>query len=114
MPQSTKKMQKKEVAQFFPKRSADWRKWLEKNHRLEHAVWLVFHSKLSKYNTHSSSDAADVALCFGWIDRKRIKIDEENSQQFFSKRKPKRTGSKINKEKVAEPSEDGGMTEAGI
>lgn len=46
------------------------------------------------------SEAVDIALCFGWIDSKKIKIDTETSHQFFSKRRPNGTWSKINKEKV--------------
>src|SRR5690606_36234564 len=58
-------------------------------------------------------EAVDVALCFGWIDSKKIKIDEETSHQFFSRRKPRSTWSKINKEKVQRLIENGLMTPAG-
>ncbi|MNL35590.1 hypothetical protein D3C87_1576320 [compost metagenome] len=55
----------------------------------------------------------DVALCFGWIDSKKIKIDDERTHQFFSTRKANSTWSKINKVKVAQLIEKGLMTEAG-
>ena len=60
------------------------------------------------------SEAVDEALCFGWIDSKKIKFDEETSHQFFSKRKPKSTWSKINKNKVEKLMEQGLMTETGF
>ncbi|MEG1229325.1 MAG: YdeI/OmpD-associated family protein, partial [Flavobacterium sp.] len=59
------------------------------------------------------SEAVDVALCFGWIDSKKIKINDDTSHQFFSKRKAKSTWSKINKEKIDKLIAEGLMTDAG-
>lgn len=106
-------MPEKETPIFYPKNLAAWRKWLEKNHIAERAVWVVFHSKKSALKSITWSEAVDVALCFGWIDSKKVKIDEETAHQFFSKRKPKSTWSKINKNKVEKLIEQGLMTEAG-
>lgn len=106
-------MQKNEIEIFYPKSQTVWRKWLEKNHLSKQAVWLVFYKKKSEIKSITWSDAVDVALCFGWIDSKKIKIDEETSHQFFSKRKPKSTWSKINKNKVDILIEQDLMTEAG-
>lgn len=78
------------------------------------AVWLVYYNKKSKIESLTWSEAVDVALCFGWIDSKRISIDKETSHQFFSKRKSKSTWSKINKNKVEKLIEQGLMTEAGF
>ena len=86
----------------------------KKNHSTEKAVWLVFYNKSSAKTSISWSEAVDEALCFGWIDSKKIKIDEETSHQFFSKRKPKSTWSKINKEKVRQLIKDRLMTDAGL
>ncbi len=107
-------MQKKEVEVFYPKSQIAWRKWLEKNHLSKKSVWVVFHSKISKKKSISWSDAVDVALCFGWIDSKKVKIDLETSHQFFSKRKPNSTWSKINKTKVEILIEQGLMSDAGL
>jgi len=106
-------MPEKETPIFYPKNLTAWRKWLEKNHIAERAVWVVFHSKKSALKSITWSEAVDVALCFGWIDSKKVKIDEETAHQFFSKRKPKSTWSKINKTKVEKLIEQGLMTEAG-
>ena len=107
-------MQKKEVEVFYPISLTAWRKWLVKNHLSKQAVWLVFFSKASNKESISWSNAVDVALCFGWIDSKKIKIDEERSHQFFSRRKANSTWSKINKEKVLRLISGGLMTEAGF
>ncbi len=99
---------------FYPVNVVAWRKWLEKNHASKQSVWLVFYSKKSNKESISWSDAVDVALCFGWIDSKKIKIDEETSHQFFSKRKAKSTWSKINKEKIQQLTDSGLITQAGL
>jgi len=106
-------MQKDEIEIFYPASKQAWRKWLEKNHLSKQAVRLVFYIKASDKKSITWSEAVDVALCFGWIDSKKVKIDEESSHQFFSKRKSKSTWSKINKQKVLQLIEDGLMTEAG-
>ena len=108
------KMEKKEIEIFYPKNQTVWRKWLEKNHLTKEYVWLVFYNKKSEIKSITWSEAVDVALCFGWIDSKKVKIDAEKAHQFFSKRKPKSTWSKINKEKVEKLKEQGLMTDAGL
>lgn len=107
-------MQQKEPEVFYPKTLAAWRKWLEKNHVSKQAVWVVFYTKASENKSLTWSEAVDVALCFGWIDSKKIKIDEETSHQFFSKRKPKSTWSKINKQKIQRLIANKQMTAAGL
>ena len=102
-----------EVEIFYPTSRTDWRKWLETNHLSKQAVWLVFYNKSSGRKSISWSEAVDEALCFGWIDSKKIKVDVETSHQFFSKRKPNSTWSKINKAKVEQLIGSGLMTAAG-
>ncbi|QHT71816.1 hypothetical protein GXP67_36710 [Rhodocytophaga rosea] len=107
-------MQKKGVEIFYPSSHTAWLDaWLETNHASSQAVWLVYYNKRSAKKSITWSQAVDVALCFGWIDSKKIKIDQETSQQFFSKRKPNSTWSKINKGKVGQLIERGLMSEAG-
>jgi len=93
-------MQKKEIDIFCPCSPTAWRKWLEQNSNTKKAVWLVLYTKASGKQSITWRQAVDEALCFGWIDSKKIKIDDESSHQFFSKRKASSTWSKINKEKV--------------
>jgi len=106
-------MQEKEIEIFDPTNLSDWRKWLEKNHLSKQSVWLVCYNKNSGKKSITWSESVDVALCFGWIDSKKIKVDEERTHQFFSKRKARSTWSKINKVKVAQLIEQGLMTDAG-
>ncbi|MFN0189915.1 MAG: YdeI/OmpD-associated family protein [Bacteroidia bacterium] len=103
-----------EVEVFYPKSLTAWRKWLEKDHLSKQAVWLVFYNKASNKFSLTWSESVEIALCFGWIDSKKIKIDSETSYQFFSKRKANSTWSKINKEKVVQLTAKGLMTDAGL
>lgn len=107
-------MTKDKIGVYYPKTQTAWRKWLEKNHHSKQAVWLVLYNKASKRKSITWSEAVDVALCFGWIDSKKIKIDEDTAHQFFSKRKAKSTWSRINKEKVEKLIKQGLMAEAGL
>jgi uncharacterized protein YdeI (YjbR/CyaY-like superfamily) len=103
-----------EIETFCPASQTEWRKWLNKNHLSKKSVWLVCYKKKSNKPTITWSDAVDEALCFGWIDSKRIPIDEEKFMQFFSKRKPNGTWSKVNKEKIKQLIDKGLMTKAGF
>jgi uncharacterized protein YdeI (YjbR/CyaY-like superfamily) len=107
-------MSKEFIKQFYPKSKQLWRRWLEKNHILENAVWVVFYNKKSTKPSITWSDAVDEALCFGWIDSKAVTIDNESHRHYFCKRKPKSTWSKINKDKVEILIKQGLMTDAGL
>ncbi len=107
-------MPKKEIETYCPKGRTDWRKWLEKNHRSKQSVWLVYFKLSTKVASVSWSEAVDEALCFGWIDGTKKTIDKERYMQYFSRRKPNSTWSKINKEKVARLIQNNLMTKAGF
>ena len=107
-------MQKKKIETFCPKSPTDWRKWLEKNHQSKPSIWLVYFKSSTKVPSLSWSEAVDEALCFGWIDSTKKTIDEERYMQYFSRRKPNSTWSKINKEKVAKLIKENQMAKAGF
>ncbi|MGV3762081.1 YdeI/OmpD-associated family protein [Parapedobacter sp.] len=94
--------------------TAEWRNWLHGNHHLHQGVWLIQYKKQSGIPTISWADAVDEALCFGWIDSIKKKLDDDRTVQFFSRRKPTGTWSKINKEKVERLVIAGQMTPAGL
>lgn len=92
---------------------AEWRQWLEVYHQSAQSVWLVCNTRKSNLPTVSWSEMVDEALCFGWIDSTRKTIDECSFMQLFSKRKPRSTWSKINKEKIQRLIDGNLMTAAG-
>jgi len=107
-------LQENDIETFYPTSQTAWRQWLQENHSSKQAVWLVCYKKQTKKPTVFWSDAVDEALCFGWIDSVRKTLDEEKFIQFFSRRKPNGTWSKVNKEKIIQLIESGRMTQAGF
>lgn len=103
-----------DAKEFYPKSRKEWRQWLLKNHAKEQAVWVIYYKKSSGTPSMEWSEAVDEALCFGWIDGRRRAIDAERFIQYFSKRKPGGTWSKINKEKVVRLIAEGLMAPAGL
>ena len=99
---------------FYPTSRLEWRQWLTEHHSSKQSVWLIQYKKKSKVATISWSEAVEEALCFGWVDSKRIPVDEEKFMQFFCRRKAKSTWSKINKDKVQQLINSGMMTPAGL
>lgn len=101
---------------IYPADNNQWREWLALNHLECKGVWLIYNKKIKGKELPglSWSEAVDTALCFGWIDSKKLPVDEKTFMQFFSKRKPKSGWSRINKEKVSNLIDLGLMTEAGL
>jgi uncharacterized protein YdeI (YjbR/CyaY-like superfamily) len=89
-----------EVEEYCPINQQEWREWLEKNHLVKDAVWLIFYKKKSPNYNLSWSESVDQALCFGWIDSTKKSLDAERFIQYFSKRKPTSIWSKVNKDKI--------------
>ncbi len=75
----------------------EWRAWLTANGRSEKSVWLVVHREAAGLNLTA---AVEHALCFGWIDSKTIRRDEQTTYQCFTPRNPRSTWSKVNRERV--------------
>jgi len=99
---------------FYAKDQATWRKWLEGHHASQDAVWLIIYKKSSGTPSVYYPEAVDEALCFGWIDSKPNKRDDQSFYQFFSKRNPKSNWSRVNKEKIARLSKANKIALAGL
>jgi uncharacterized protein YdeI (YjbR/CyaY-like superfamily) len=100
-------------AKLFKNRD-EWRNWLENNHSKEEGLWLIHYKKKSKKQSVSHPDAVEEALCFGWIDSKLKRIDEERYILRYTPRKGKSVWSKINKDAAEKMINLGKMTEAGL
>ena len=74
---------------FFPK-PADFRKWLDKNHASATELWVGFYKKDSTKPSITWPESVDEALCFGWIDGIRKRVDEISYKIRFT---PRRRGS---------------------
>jgi len=76
--------------------SAQFRKWLSVNHCKSDGIWLRIFKKDSREPSVTYAEALDEALCFGWIDGKKQRHDENSWRQRFTPRRPKSGWSKIN------------------
>lgn len=86
--------------ELYVKTRKEWRGWLEKNHSNTEKVWLVFYKKISGKGSISYDDAVEEALCFGWIDGKIKKINEDYYVRLFTPRNPRSRWSNINIERA--------------
>jgi uncharacterized protein YdeI (YjbR/CyaY-like superfamily) len=101
------------MIQFF-KTQKDWRKWLEKNHDRADELIVGFYKVDCGKPSITWKESVDEALCFGWIDGVRKRIDEERYQIRFTPRRPTSIWSAINIARVKELTELGLMHEAGL
>ena len=90
-----------------------WRDWLAENHASSPGIWFISYKKTSGKPRVSYEEAVEEALCFGWIDSKPSKLDDERYKLAFTPRKPKSVWSKPNKERVERLIAEGLMTPAG-
>ncbi|RFS26303.1 hypothetical protein DVR12_00490 [Chitinophaga silvatica] len=92
----------------------EWRKWLDENSQTEVGVWLIQYHKKSKVPCISLIDATEEALCFGWIDSKAKKRNDESFYLTFTPRKAKSKWSKPNIERAERMMATGLMTKHGL
>jgi uncharacterized protein YdeI (YjbR/CyaY-like superfamily) len=102
------------IQAFHASSKNEWRNWLLQNHQSEKSIWLIIYKKESQIPSVYYSEAVDEALCFGWIDSKPNKRDENSYYQFFAKRSPKSNWSKVNKAKVSRLIEQNLMHPSGL
>lgn len=83
-----------------PKSRAEWREWLSSHHTQEAGVWLITFKKSSGKQLLDYAGAVEEALCFGWVDSKGNKLDEERTMLWFTARKKGSGWSKLNKSRI--------------
>ena len=104
----------KGIKTIYAENRAAWRRWLQKNHAKEKAVWLIIYKMKCGTPSVYFKEAVEEALCFGWIDSKSNKRDDKSYYQYFAQRNPKSKWSKINKDKIEELIQKDLMTAAGL
>jgi uncharacterized protein YdeI (YjbR/CyaY-like superfamily) len=91
----------------------EWERWLEANGESSPGVRLAIAKKGGGAASVSYSDAVDVALCFGWIDAQKGRLDERYFVQLFTPRRPGSIWSQVNRERVQRLTDAGRMRPAG-
>jgi uncharacterized protein YdeI (YjbR/CyaY-like superfamily) len=86
----------------FFKNADDFRQWLDRHHRTATELWVGFYKKTSRRQGISYPEAVDQALCYGWIDGIKKRVDEDGYTHRFSPRTTKSIWSTINTKRVGE------------
>jgi uncharacterized protein YdeI (YjbR/CyaY-like superfamily) len=98
---------------FF--KSADaFRAWLEKHGAKERELWVGFYKKASGKGGLTYPEAVDAALCFGWIDGVKYKVDESSYMHRFSPRTAASYWSAVNTKRMQQLIEDGLVAAPGL
>ena len=91
-----------------------FRAWLEQNAATEAALVVGYYKVGSGRPSMSWPESVDEALCFGWIDGVRKRIDETAYQIRFTPRKPTSIWSAVNIAKMEVLQAQGRMRPEGL
>ena len=78
------------------KTAAAFRAWLDAHHATTTELWVGFFKKHSGRGGLTYQEAVDQALCYGWIDGVRKRVDEVSYAQRFTPRQSRSHWSAIN------------------
>ncbi len=93
---------------------AKWREWLQRHHASTAEVWVGFHKRGSGRPSITWPESVDEALCFGWIDGVRKRLDESRYVIRFTPRRKGSVWSSINLARIKELTRLGLMRPAGL
>jgi uncharacterized protein YdeI (YjbR/CyaY-like superfamily) len=100
-------------SQPFPSASA-FRAWLEQNHHRVTELWVGFYNRRSSQSGITYREALEEALCFGWIDGVRRRVNHTTYAVRFTPRQPKSKWSAVNIRRAKQLRSLGRMAAAGL
>ena len=103
-----------DVTPTFFATPAAWRRWLEQNQANETSIVVGFYKTSTGRQSITWPESVDAALCFGWIDGVRKRIDDESYLIRFTPRKKGSIWSAVNIKRVGVLTEEGAMAPAGV
>ncbi len=101
------------VRPTFFKTAASFRDWLERNHATASELLVGFYKKGSGKPSITWPESVDQALCFGWIDGIRRRIDDVSYSIRFTPRRRSSIWSAVNIRRAKELGEQQMMHPAG-
>jgi len=101
------------MPRFF-RTPSDFRAWLNKNHAAAAELWVGFYRKSSGKPSITWPESVDEALCFGWIDGIRKRVDEVSYIIRFTPRRQGSIWSAINIRRAGELQKQKRMRAAGL
>ena len=100
--------------ELYVRNREEWRMWLEEYHNSVDGIWLIYYKKPSGKPRIPYNDAVEEALCFGWIDSKIKRVNDDYYIQWFTPRRPGSRWSKLNMSRVEKLIKDGRMRQDGL
>ena len=91
----------------------EWEDWLEANQPAA-GLWMKIAKRASGIESVTHAEALEIALCHGWIDGTRKRLDDEFFLQKFTPRTARSPWSRINREKAERLVAEGRMRSAGL
>jgi uncharacterized protein YdeI (YjbR/CyaY-like superfamily) len=104
--------QDEEIMEFLS--AAALEDWLISNHASSSGFWLRLKKNAAGEDVLTYAQALDVALCYGWIDARKGKLDDAYWIQRFTPRTARSKWSKVNREKATALIEQGRMAPPGL
>jgi uncharacterized protein YdeI (YjbR/CyaY-like superfamily) len=89
------------------------RNWFEAHHDAAEILWVGYHKNATGRLGVTWEESRDEALCYGWIDGVRHRIDDQRFKVRFTPRRPGSNWSLVNIRRVQALENDGRMREAG-
>jgi uncharacterized protein YdeI (YjbR/CyaY-like superfamily) len=100
-------------AKFF-RTPAEFRRWLERHHERASELLVGFHRVGSGRASIRWTEAVDEALCFGWIDGVRRRLDASSYTIRFTPRRPGSVWSAVNTRRARALAAGGRLAAAGL
>jgi uncharacterized protein YdeI (YjbR/CyaY-like superfamily) len=88
--------------------------WLEAHNSDEPGLWVKFAKKGRGIASVSFAETTEVAMCFGWVDSKMHKYDDDYYVLRYQPRRPKSHWSASNKDLVGRLTAEGRMRPGGL
>lgn len=99
-------------AVFFAS-AEEFREWLREHHETATELLVGYHKVATGIPSMTWAESVDEALCAGWIDGIRRRIDDDRYCIRFTPRRPNSSWSNVNVRRVAELTAAGCMLPAG-
>ncbi len=87
--------------------------WFAANHTQDESIWLVTWKAAQRDKYVSRDQVLDVLIAYGWIDGRRLKLDDHRTMQLLSKRKQQAWAASY-QSRAQKLVKEGRMTEHGL
>lgn len=99
-------------AEYF-RTPEEFRHWLQQHHTRASELWVGYHKSGTGLPSMTWPQSVDQALCYGWIDGRRQRVDEQRYRIRFTPRKPGSIWSTVNIRRMQELEKAGLVQPAG-